>query len=150
MKQLQSHGALRVRADMTARAPDRGAMRCGAGAIVQQMGDELANSRAALEASDKAPASCWRRVARAVTPLTAMRCYVETLSMPELNLDQATRDRFSRSSTRKLIAWSGSSAIWLDLRARGRRHGDDARERSGARAVRPRPVAARSRELTTR
>jgi signal transduction histidine kinase len=28
------------------------------------------------------------------TPLTAMRGYVETLSMPELNLDQATRDRY--------------------------------------------------------
>ena len=98
MKQLQEATVRLGAGDMTARAPDRGGDEVAALArSFNQMGDELANRARALEASDKARRQLLADVSHELmTPLTAMRGYVETLSMPELNLDQATRDRYLR------------------------------------------------------
>jgi signal transduction histidine kinase len=60
-----------------------------------QMGDELSERARALEVSDKARRQLLADVSHELmTPLTAMRGYVETLSMKELGLDEATRDRY--------------------------------------------------------
>src|SRR5581483_4288291 len=82
--------------DMTARAPDRGGDEVAALArSFNQMGEELAERARALEASDKARRQLLADVSHELmTPLTAMRGYVETLSMKELKLDDATRDRY--------------------------------------------------------
>jgi two-component system sensor histidine kinase BaeS len=98
MKQLQEATIRFGAGDMSARAPDRGGDEVAALArSFNQMGDELASRARALEASDKARRQLLADVSHELmTPLTAMRGYVETLSMPELNLDQATRDRYLR------------------------------------------------------
>ena len=91
------------------------------------MGDELASRARALEASDKARRQLLADVSHELmTPLTAMRGYVETLSMKELQLDEATRERYlgiideETHRLERIIL-----AIWPDLaRLRGRRHGD--------------------------
>jgi two-component system sensor histidine kinase BaeS len=82
--------------DMTARAPDRGGDEVAALArSFNQMGDELASRARALEAADKARRQLLADVSHELmTPLTAMRGYIETLSMKELPLDPATRDRY--------------------------------------------------------
>jgi signal transduction histidine kinase len=96
MKQLQAATVRFGSGDMTARAPDRGGDEVAALArSFNQMGDELASRARALEASDKARRQLLADVSHELmTPLTAMRGYVETLSMPELKLDQETRDRY--------------------------------------------------------
>jgi len=96
MRQLQEATVRLGAGDMTARAPDRGGDEVAALArSFNQMGDELASRARALEVSDKARRQLLADVSHELmTPLTAMRGYVETLSMPELNLDQPTRDRY--------------------------------------------------------
>jgi signal transduction histidine kinase len=98
MKQLQEATVRFGAGDMSARAPDQGGDEVAALArSFNEMGDELANRARALEASDKARRQLLADVSHELmTPLTAMRGYVETLSMPQLNLDQATRDRYLR------------------------------------------------------
>jgi signal transduction histidine kinase len=59
------------------------------------MADELAARAQALEASDKARRQLLADVSHELmTPLTAMRGYVETLRMKELAIDETTRDRY--------------------------------------------------------
>ena len=62
---------------------------------LQRHGARPAARTEALVAADDAGASCWptsRTSCR--TPVTAMRGYLETLTMPELGLDEATRARY--------------------------------------------------------
>jgi signal transduction histidine kinase len=82
MKQLQEATVRFGAGDMTARAPDRGGDEVAALArSFNQMGDELAT---ALEhRSVGRGVNSWRTSHELMTPLTAMRGYVETLSMPE-------------------------------------------------------------------
>jgi signal transduction histidine kinase len=82
--------------DMTARAPDRGGDEVAALArSFNQMGDELASRAHALELSDKARRQLLADVSHELmTPLTAMRGYIETLTMKELDLDEQTRERY--------------------------------------------------------
>src|SRR6202008_4177896 len=96
LKQLQEATVRFGAGDMTARAPDRGGDEVAALArSFNQMGDELAERAHALEASDKARRQLLADVSHELmTPLTAMRGYVETLSMKELKLDESTRDRY--------------------------------------------------------
>jgi len=98
MKQLQEATVRFGTGDLTARASDAGGDEVAALArSFNQMGDELASRARALEASDNVRRQLLADVSHELmTPLTAMRGYVETLSMPELNLDQATRDRYLR------------------------------------------------------
>jgi two-component system OmpR family sensor kinase len=82
--------------DIDARAPERGGDEVTYVArSFNRMADELARRATALEASDRARRQLLADVSHELmTPLTAMRGYVETLSMPELSLDAATRARY--------------------------------------------------------
>jgi len=96
LRQLQDATVRFGAGDLNARAPDRGGDEVAALArSFNQMGDELAERARALEASDKARRQLLADVSHELmTPLTAMRGYVETLSMKELPLDEGTRDRY--------------------------------------------------------
>jgi signal transduction histidine kinase len=96
MKQLQEATVRFGAGDLTARAPDRGGDEVAALArSFNEMGDELASRAQALDASDKARRQLLADVSHELmTPLTAMRGYIETLTMNELKLDAATRDRY--------------------------------------------------------
>ena len=59
------------------------------------MADDLAARADALAASDRARRQLLADVSHELTtPVTAMRGYLETLTMPELELDEATRARY--------------------------------------------------------
>jgi signal transduction histidine kinase len=82
--------------DLAARAPEYGGDEVAALAqSFNRMADELGSRARALEASDRARRQLLADVSHELmTPLTAMRGYVETLGMGELRLDAATRQRY--------------------------------------------------------
>jgi two-component system OmpR family sensor kinase len=82
--------------DLSARAPDEGGDEVAALArSFNRMADELAARARALEAADRTRRQLLADVSHELmTPLTAMRGYIETLSMPEVQLDAATRERY--------------------------------------------------------
>jgi signal transduction histidine kinase len=82
--------------DVSARAPDRGGDEVAAVATAfNAMADDLAARAAALAASDRARRQLLADVSHELTtPVTAMRGYLETLRMPEFDLDEATRSRY--------------------------------------------------------
>ncbi len=87
--------------DLNARAPDNGGDEVAAVArSFNKMADELASRARALEASDKTRRQLLADVSHELmTPLTAMRGYIETLGMSELKLDAPTRERYLRIVT---------------------------------------------------
>jgi signal transduction histidine kinase len=82
--------------DLTARAPDRGGDEIAAVASAfNAMAGDLSARADALAASDRVRRQLLADVSHELTtPVTAMRGYLETLTMPELTLDAATRDRY--------------------------------------------------------
>lgn len=82
--------------DLSARAPDRGGDEIAAVASAfNSMADDLAARAAALAKADQLRRQLLADVSHELnTPVTAMRGYLETLAMPELNLDEATRARY--------------------------------------------------------
>jgi signal transduction histidine kinase len=82
--------------DLTARAPARGGDEIGAVATAfNGMADDLTARAEALAASDRARRQLLADVSHELTtPVTAMRGYLETLTMPELTLDEPTRARY--------------------------------------------------------
>jgi two-component system sensor histidine kinase BaeS len=84
------------RGDLSARAPERGRDEVSAVArSFNRMADELTARAHALEDADRARRQLLADVSHELlTPLTAMRGYLETLSMRELTLDNATRERY--------------------------------------------------------
>ena len=82
--------------DLAARAPEYGGDEVAAlAASFNQMADELASRARALETADKARRQLLADVSHELmTPLTAMRGYIETLTMPELQIDPPTRQRY--------------------------------------------------------
>jgi signal transduction histidine kinase len=84
--------------DLTARAPARGGDEVAAVASAfNAMADDLAARAEALASADRARRQLLADVSHELTtPVTAMRGYLETLTMPEMHLDLATRDRYLR------------------------------------------------------
>jgi signal transduction histidine kinase len=82
--------------DLTARAPEHGGDEVSAlGRSFNRMADELASRARALEASDRVRRQLLADVSHELmTPLTAMRGYVETLAMSEAQFDAPTRERY--------------------------------------------------------
>ncbi|OFW05015.1 MAG: hypothetical protein A3I61_19080 [Acidobacteria bacterium RIFCSPLOWO2_02_FULL_68_18] len=100
--------AVRIGAgDATARAPEHGGDEVTALAhSFNRMAADLAARADALAASDRARRQLLADVSHELmTPLTAMRGYLETLAMAELSLEPATRERYLRivdEETRRL------------------------------------------------
>jgi signal transduction histidine kinase len=82
--------------DLAARAPDRGGDEIAAVASAfNAMAVDLSARVEALAASDRVRRQLLADVSHELTtPVTAMRGYLETLRMPELTLDEATRERY--------------------------------------------------------
>jgi signal transduction histidine kinase len=82
--------------DLTARAPDGGSDEVAAVASAfNGMAEELAARTEALVAADRARRQLLADVSHELnTPITAMRGYLETLSMPEMTLEPETRARY--------------------------------------------------------
>lgn len=82
--------------DLAARAPDNGGDEVAAVArSFNRMAAELTARAAALDVSDKVRRQLLADVSHELmTPLTAMRGYIETLEMSELALDAETRQRY--------------------------------------------------------
>src|SRR4029453_5449505 len=91
------HAARKVgEGDLTARAREDGSDEVAAVAhTFNQMTAALAARDAQLQAVDRTRRMLFADVSHELmTPLTAMRGYLETLSMPALPLDDETRDRY--------------------------------------------------------
>jgi len=82
--------------DLSARAPDRGGDEIAAVASAfNAMANDLSARAEALAESDRVRRQLLADVSHELTtPVTAMRGYLETLTMPELTLDEATRGRY--------------------------------------------------------
>ena len=82
--------------DLTARAPSGGGDEVAAVArSFNRMAEELTARASALDASDRARRQLLADVSHELmTPLTAMRGYVETLAMPELQINDETGRRY--------------------------------------------------------
>ena len=82
--------------DLGTRAPESGGDEVAALAhSFNKMGDELASRARALEGANRARRQLLADVSHELmTPLTAMRGYVETLTMPEIAIDRDTQDRY--------------------------------------------------------
>jgi two-component system sensor histidine kinase BaeS len=82
--------------DLDARAPEHGGDEVAALArSFNQMAGELAHRTRALESADAARRQLLADVSHELmTPLTAMRGYLETLSMSEIQVDAPTRERY--------------------------------------------------------
>jgi signal transduction histidine kinase len=82
--------------DLDARAPVGGGDEITAVAnAFNRMADDLATRAAQLQASDRVRRQLFADVSHELmTPLTAIRGYVETLALPDLKADEATRRRY--------------------------------------------------------
>ncbi len=82
--------------DLSARAPARGGDEIAAVASAfNAMADDLSARAAALAESDRVRRQLLADVSHELTtPITAMRGYLETLAMPELAIDDTTRQRY--------------------------------------------------------
>jgi signal transduction histidine kinase len=118
--------------DLSARAPDGGGDEVAALAqSFNRMADELASRARALESADKARRQLLADVSHELmTPLTAMRGYIETLAMPQLKLDAATRERYVQIITDETYRMERIIGDLLDL----------ARLEGGGGAMRSEPV----------
>ena len=96
LRTLESAARALGAGDLTARAPDRGGDEIAAVASAfNAMAADLSARAEALADSDRVRRQLLADVSHELTtPVTAMRGYLETLTMPELRLDEATRGRY--------------------------------------------------------
>ena len=82
--------------DLTARAPEDGSDEVSIVArSFNKMADDLGRRARDLETSDRVRRHLLADITHELmTPLTAIRGYIETLAMPEFQLEQATRERY--------------------------------------------------------
>jgi signal transduction histidine kinase len=103
--------------DLSARAPEDGGDEIAALArSFNHMADELTRRAQALELSDRARRQLLADVSHELmTPLTAMRGYIETLGMTELQLDGPTRERYMRIVSEETTRLENIIGDLLDL-----------------------------------
>jgi signal transduction histidine kinase len=96
LRELESAARRLGGGDLSARAPDRGGDEIAAVASAfNAMAADLSARAAALTESDRVRRQLLADVSHELTtPVTAMRGYLETLSMPEISLDDATKARY--------------------------------------------------------
>jgi signal transduction histidine kinase len=96
LRSLESAARRLGQGDLAARAPDRGGDEIAAVASAfNAMADDLAARAQALAASDRVRRQLLADISHELnTPVTAVRGYIDTLTMPELRLDEATRARY--------------------------------------------------------
>ena len=138
--------------DLDARAPDNGGDEVAAVArSFNTMAVELASRARALEASDNARRQLLADVSHELmTPLTAMRGYIETLGMSELKLDPPTRERYLQIVTEETHRLESIIGDLLDL-ARLEGGGTTMRrEHVDVKAIFGRVAARHERELQER
>jgi len=152
LKQLQEATVRFGAGDMTARAPDRGGDEVAALArSFNQMGDELASRAKALEASDNARRQLLADVSHELmTPLTAMRGYIETLTMRELELDAGTRERYLHIIDEETHRLERIIGDLLDLARLEGGGGTFRREQVAVQSLFERVYSRHERELTER
>jgi two-component system OmpR family sensor kinase len=138
--------------DFDARAPDYGGDEVAAVArSFNKMAVELTNRARALEAADSTRRQLLADVSHELmTPLTAMRGYIETLGMSELQLDSPTRERYMRIVTEETHRLERIIGDLLDL-ARLEGGGTSfRRERVDVNRIFARVAARHERELRQR
>ena len=138
--------------DLSARAPEHGGDEVAALArSFNRMADELAARARALDASDQARRQLMADVSHELmTPLTAMRGYIETLTMPEVQLDAQTRQRYIgivNDETHRLEQIIGDLLDLARLEGGGMTL---RRERADAQTLFNRVAARHERELSSR
>jgi two-component system, OmpR family, sensor kinase len=138
--------------DLAARAPEDGGDEVAQLAqSFNRMAEELAARASALDASDRARRQLLADVSHELmTPLTAMRGYLETLSMNELRLDAPTRERYMRiidEETRRLENIIGDLLDLARLEGGGTTF---RRERVDVRALFDRVATRHEREMQAR
>jgi two-component system, OmpR family, sensor kinase len=96
LRELESAARRLGGGELSARAPDRGGDEIAAVAgAFNAMADDLGARADALAASDRARRQLLADVSHELTtPVTAMRGYLETLTMPEMKLDATTTTRY--------------------------------------------------------
>jgi two-component system sensor histidine kinase BaeS len=119
--------------DLAARAPEGGGDEIARVAqAFNTMATELAARDEALRTSDRLRRQMFADVSHELkTPLTAMRGYLETLQMPDLNVDAATRTRYFETVERETRRLEAIVTDLLDL----------ARYENGVGALQPRVFA---------
>jgi two-component system sensor histidine kinase BaeS len=138
--------------DLDARAPEQGGDEVAAVArSFNKMADELTRRARALERSDATRRQLLADVSHELmTPLTAMRGYIETLAMSELQLDSPTRERYLRIVTEETHRLERIVGDLLDL-ARLEGGGTSMRrERVDVNALFARVAARHERDLDER
>jgi len=138
--------------DLTARAPEHGGDEVAAlGRSFNRMADELARRAQALEASDAARRQLLADVSHELmTPLTAMRGYVETLAMPDKQFDAPTRERYLGIALEETHRLEHIIGDLLDLARLEGGGGALRREQVDVEAVFERVAARHERELRER
>ena len=138
--------------DLDARAPEQGGDEVTALArSFNQMAGELTSRTRALETADTARRQLLADVSHELmTPLTAMRGYIETLSMSELEIDAPTRERYLQIVSEETLRLERIVGDLLDL-ARLEGGGTTMRqERVQVAALVDRVAARHERELQER
>jgi signal transduction histidine kinase len=138
--------------DSTARAPEEGGDEVAAlGRSFNRMADELARRARALESSDQARRQLLADVSHELmTPLTAMRGYVETLAMSEPQFDAPTRERYLRIALEETHRLENIIGDLLDLARLEGGGGTMRREHVGVATLFARVAARHERELRER
>ena len=138
--------------DLTARAPAGGGDEVAAVArSFNRMAEELTTRAEALAASDKARRQLLADVSHELmTPLTAMRGYVETLAMPELQISDETGRRYLAIVTEETHRLERIIGDLLDLARLQGGGGTLRREPVDVRSLFERVAARHGRELRER
>jgi signal transduction histidine kinase len=152
LKEVQDAAERLGAGDLDARAPEYGGDEVAAVArSFNKMAVELTSRARALEASYATRRQLLADVSHELmTPLTAMRGYIETLGMPELRLDAPTRERYTHIVTEETHRLERIIGDLLDL---ARLEGGGTtfrRERVDVNAIFTRVAARHERELSER